>query len=120
MENREVVARINRAVPDILLVGFGMPLQEKWIAENRAGLDASVIMTVGAAFDYLAGEVRRAPRWATTRGLEWLGRLLVEPHRLWRRYLIGNPLFFWRVFLQKLKLPGRNDGSYRKYDSAKK
>lgn len=109
-ENREVVARINQAAADILLVGFGMPLQEKWIEENRAGLDASVIMTVGAAFDYLAGEVRRAPRWATTRGLEWLGRLLVEPRRLWRRYLIGNPLFFWRVFLHTFGLQRESDG----------
>lgn len=102
VENRETIERINRTGANVLLIGFGMPLQERWIAENRARLDADVIMTMGAGFDYLAGEVWRAPSWATGCGLEWLGRLLVEPRRLWKRYLIGNPLFFWRVFLQKL------------------
>jgi N-acetylglucosaminyldiphosphoundecaprenol N-acetyl-beta-D-mannosaminyltransferase len=101
-ENQELISRINQAKPDILLVGFGMPIQEKWIEENRQDLNVSVVMTVGAAFDYLAGEVRRVPQWATGNGLEWLGRLLVEPRRLWRRYIIGNPVFFWRIYLQKI------------------
>ncbi len=103
-ENEAFIQAINSAKPDILLVGFGMPLQEKWIMENFERLDVKVVMPVGAAFDYVSGNVRRAPRWMTEHGLEWLGRLIIEPRRLWKRYIIGIPLFFWRVFLQKFGL----------------
>lgn len=96
-ENRAVVAHINSVRPHLLLVGFGMPLQERWLYENWHDLHVNVALPVGAAFDYLAGVVPRAPRWMTDHGLEWLGRLLIEPRRLWRRYLIGNPLFLWRL-----------------------
>ncbi len=96
-ENREVIRTINLSRPDILVVGFGMPLQEYWLSDNWAQLEATIGITVGAALDYLAGEVIRAPSWMTDYGLEWLGRLLIEPRRLWRRYLIGNPLFFWHL-----------------------
>lgn len=108
-ENEAVIAKINRLSPDLLLVGFGMPLQERWLAENLQRLNVRVALPVGAAFDYVSGEVRRAPRWMTDHGLEWLGRLVIEPRRLWKRYLIGIPLFFWRVLLQRLgllRLPG--------------
>ena len=100
-ENAAVIEAINAAKPDVLIVGFGMPVQEHWLEENWAAIDARVALTAGAAFDYLAGEVRRAPPWMTDHGLEWLGRLLIEPRRLWRRYLIGNPIFLWRVLLQR-------------------
>ncbi len=103
-ENEAVLARINQARPDILIVGFGMPLQEYWLEENWARIDARVALTAGAAFDYISGRLRRAPRWMTDHGLEWLGRLLIEPRRLWKRYLLGIPLFFWRVLLQRLGL----------------
>ncbi len=103
-ENEAVVAEINRLRPDILLVGFGMPLQERWLAENLQRLEVRVALPVGAAFDYVSGETRRAPRWMTDHGLEWLGRLIIEPRRLWKRYLLGIPLFFWRVLLQRLGL----------------
>lgn len=103
-ENETVIKQINQAHPDILMVGFGMPLQEKWIMENFDRLDVKVILPVGAAFDYISGNVRRAPRWMTDHGLEWLGRLIIEPRRLWKRYIIGIPLFFFRVFKQKLGL----------------
>ncbi len=103
-DNREVLARIRAARPDVLIVGLGMPLQERWLLENWAAIDAHVVIPVGAAIDYLAGEVVRAPRWMTDRGLEWLGRLVIEPRRLWRRYLIGNPLFFFRIIKQRLGL----------------
>lgn len=97
-ENRSVVDRINKFHPDILVLGFGMPLQEKWIIENITSLNSTIFFPAGALFDYLSGEILRAPRWMTDNGLEWLGRLFVEPRRLWKRYVIGNPLFFWRIF----------------------
>lgn len=103
-ENEAVLRLIAQAQPDILLVGFGMPVQEQWIKENDEHLPAHVIFTVGAAFDYLSGELKRAPAWMTEHGLEWLGRMLIEPKRLWRRYVVGNPLFIGRVLLQRLGL----------------
>jgi N-acetylglucosaminyldiphosphoundecaprenol N-acetyl-beta-D-mannosaminyltransferase len=107
-ENEAVISSINQASPDILFVGFGMPMQEKWIMENFDRLNVKVFLPVGAAFDYISGNVPRAPRWMTDHGLEWLGRLIIEPRRLWKRYLIGIPLFYFRVLKQKfglLKLP---------------
>lgn len=103
-ENLAVLEEIHKCKPDILVVGFGMPLQEKWIYENWDDLEFKVVMPVGALFDYLSGNVRRAPAWVTNHGLEWLGRMLIEPHRLWKRYVIGNPLFYYRVLKQKLGL----------------
>jgi N-acetylglucosaminyldiphosphoundecaprenol N-acetyl-beta-D-mannosaminyltransferase len=100
-ENDAVIEHINAASPDLLLVGMGMPLQERWLRDNIQRLDVHVAMPVGALFDYLSGRIRRPPRWMTTHGLEWLGRLIIEPRRLWRRYLIGNPLFVYRVLKQR-------------------
>jgi len=104
VENDAVVRAINAARPNVLLVGFGMPLQEKWLLENWKRLDGNVALPVGAALDYMAGATPRGPRWMRDHGLEWLARLLIEPRRLWRRYLIGNPLFLWRVLLQRAGL----------------
>ena len=100
-ENTAVIHQINAAQPDILVVGFGMPLQERWLSENWADLNATVTLTGGAVFDYVSGELQRAPKWMTDNGLEWLGRLLIEPRRLWKRYVVGNPLFLWRVLKQR-------------------
>lgn len=107
--NRAVLERVNDAGPDILLVGFGMPVQEEWIAANRAAIEARVVLSAGAAFDYVSGSLRRPPRWMTSRGLEWLGRLLIEPRRLAGRYLLGNPAFLARVVRQRMRrsLSGR-------------
>ncbi len=91
------IAQINRARPDILLVGMGTPKQEKWIARHRSMLAVPVVWAVGGLFDFLSGRIPRGPRWMTQHGLEWLCRLMIEPHRLWRRYLLGNPRFLWRV-----------------------
>lgn len=96
-ENQAVIAEINAVRPDILVLGFGMPLQESWLQANWDQIDANIALTGGAVFDYISGELTRAPRWMTDNGLEWLGRLLIEPGRLWRRYLVGNPLFLYRV-----------------------
>lgn len=101
-ENQAIIQAINSVKPHILLVGFGMPLQELWLIENWDSINVNVALPVGALLDYVAGEVFRAPRWMTDNGLEWFGRLLIEPKRLWRRYLIGNPLFFWRVLKQRI------------------
>ena len=100
-ENEAVLAQIAVARPDILLVGMGMPTQERWIYENRERLEAIVTMTGGAVFDYVSGQLKRPPALFTATGFEWLGRLLIEPRRLWRRYLIGNPLFLWRVLRRR-------------------
>jgi N-acetylglucosaminyldiphosphoundecaprenol N-acetyl-beta-D-mannosaminyltransferase len=101
-ENEAVLRKVNAARPDILIVGMGMPLQERWLMENRHRLDAGVALTGGAVFDYVSGGLRRGPRLLTDNGFEWLARLLVEPRRLWRRYLLGNPLFLLRVLGQRL------------------
>ena len=101
-ENEAVVEGINALAPDLLVVGLGMPLQERWLMENRSRLDFGVALTGGAAFDYVSGELRRGPRLLTQHGFEWVARLIVEPRRLWRRYLLGNPLFVWRVLRQSV------------------
>ena len=101
-ENESVIEGINAARPDILVVGFGMPRQERWLMENWDRVDANVTLTGGAVFDYVSGRLRRGPRLLTDYGFEWLARLLVEPARLWRRYLVGNPVFVLRVLRQRL------------------
>ena len=103
-ENEEVIREINASNPDILIMGFGMPLQEQWLMENWDRLEANIALTGGAVFDYVSDNLRRAPRWMTNHGLEWLGRLIIEPSRLWRRYIIGNPIFLWRILLQRFGL----------------
>ncbi len=102
-ENEAVLARISAADPDVLVVGFGMPLQERWLAANRDHLGSGVALAGGAVFDYVSGRARRGPRLLTDNGLEWLARLLLEPRRLWRRYVIGNPLFVARVLRERLR-----------------
>lgn len=98
-ENQSVVALINHCRPDVLLTSFGMPLQESWLRENWNDIDARIALPGGACLDYMAGKLKRPPKWMTNYGFEWLGRLYYEPRRLWKRYLIGNPLFFLRLFL---------------------
>ena len=86
------------------MLGLECLAQEKWLVENWDDLNVRIAMTGGAVFDFISGEVPRAPRWMTDHGLEWLGRLILEPRRMWRRYLLGNPIFLWRVLLQRLGL----------------
>ena len=95
-----VVEDINARRPDIVLVGMGTPKQELWVAQNAARLETDVVWTVGALFDYVSGRVPRAPRWLADNGLEWIFRLAIEPQRMWRRYLLGNPVFISRVMAQ--------------------
>lgn len=103
-ENQAIIQKINALKPNILVLGFGMPLQEDWLMKNWERLEANVALTGGAVFDYISGKLQRAPRWMTDYNLEWLGRLMIEPGRLWSRYLIGNPLFFFRLFKQRFGL----------------
>src|SRR3954470_12720182 len=102
-EEAAIVADINRAAPDVVWVGIGVPKQEKWMARLRDRLDAPVLIGVGAAFDFHAGLIPQAPAWMQRAGLEWAFRLAQEPGRLWRRYLRYNPRFvlgFTRQFLR--------------------
>jgi N-acetylglucosaminyldiphosphoundecaprenol N-acetyl-beta-D-mannosaminyltransferase len=100
-EDAEVVDCINAAHPDVVWVGLGSPKQDLWMAMHRERLEASLLVGVGAAFDFYTGRVRQAPRWMMRIGLEWLFRLFQEPQRLWRRYLLGNPRFVVNVILQR-------------------
>jgi N-acetylglucosaminyldiphosphoundecaprenol N-acetyl-beta-D-mannosaminyltransferase len=101
-ENDRVVAEINRAKPDILILGFGMPTQEQWLRDNWHTVDAHVLLTGGAVFDYVSGRARRAPAWMIRWHLEWLFRLLQEPRRLFKRYIWGNPYFMAKICQEKL------------------
>ncbi len=114
-ENDAFIAKINDSGVRILFVGIGCPKQERWMAENRAKVDC-VMLGVGAAFDFIAGEKRHAPRFMQSMGLEWLFRLLSEPRRLWKRYLKHNPRFVWcfagqliRTRYEKLRSRYKND-----------
>jgi N-acetylglucosaminyldiphosphoundecaprenol N-acetyl-beta-D-mannosaminyltransferase len=91
---------VTAAAPDIIWVGLSSPLQEKFMAQHGSELDAGLLIGVGAAFDFHSGRVPQAPRWMQRTGLEWLFRLSTEPRRLWRRYLIQNPLFVLRTLAQ--------------------
>lgn len=96
-----ILEAIRKLRPDVLLVAMGVPRQEFWIARNLEGQHCTLPIAVGALFDFLAGAVPRAPTAIRKLRLEWLFRLIVEPGRLWRRYIVGNPLFMVRVFRQK-------------------
>lgn len=99
-EDDAVIEMINAANPDVLWVGLGSPKQDYWMARHRDRLNVPVMIGVGAAFDMHTGRIPQAPRWMQRSGLEWLFRLAAEPGRLWRRYLIYNPLFMLYVALQ--------------------
>jgi N-acetylglucosaminyldiphosphoundecaprenol N-acetyl-beta-D-mannosaminyltransferase len=111
-ESDRVVELINRARPHVLLVGFGMPVQERWVRDNAARLNANVTMVVGGFFDRLSGTVPWTPRWMTNNGMEWVYLSLRRPRRFFERYLLGNPKFVLQVLLERL---GFGDGS-RPYD----
>lgn len=101
-EEKSIIARINAAQPDYVWVGLGTPKQDLWIAANRPRLHAPVLLAVGAAFDFLAGRRRRAPRWMQRSGTEWIYRLATEPRRLARRYTATNARFVRLVTEERL------------------
>ena len=94
----EIVERINAAKPDILFVALGNPKQELWMGRNKAKLDVGAMIGVGGTFNFLAGRVKRAPRWMQKSGLEWVYRIVQEPGRLWRRYAYGLVKYSWLSF----------------------
>ena len=100
-DNPEIIDQINKAETDILLVGMGTPLQEKWISKNQQKLNVRVIIGVGGLFDFYSGKTPRAPKILRRYGLEWGYRLYKEPFRLFRRYVFGNPLFIMRILWWK-------------------
>ncbi|MBP1649319.1 MAG: glycosyl transferase, WecB/TagA/CpsF family [Bacteroidetes bacterium] len=102
-ESDRVVDMIAAARPNILFVCFGMPLQEHWSCRNLQRLAANVVLFGGSTIEYASGRKKLAPAWMSRHGMEWFYRLLQEPRRLWRRYLIGNPLFLLKVLMQLLR-----------------
>ena len=106
-----IIARVQTAAPDLLLVAYGVPAEEKWIARNRLRLGVPVMVGVGGTFDFVAGVTRRAPAWMRRTGLEWFYRLLREPWR-WRRQL-ALPKFVWLVVRQRVKRGKRGQGAQR-------
>ena len=106
--NERVIEDINAHAPRIVLVGMGTPKQELWVDRYGDRLEGAVVWTVGALFDYVSGRTPRAPRWLADNGLEWIFRLAIEPQRMWRRYLLGNPIFITRV-LSEAKRQGRDE-----------
>ncbi|MEM6401425.1 MAG: WecB/TagA/CpsF family glycosyltransferase [Cyanobacteria bacterium P01_D01_bin.116] len=101
-ELASINSKIKTTAPDILFVGLGAPKQEKWIYENYEELGVPVSLGIGVSFELVADMVQRAPLWMQKWGLEWLFRLIVEPKRLWKRYVMGNPRFMWLVIKQRL------------------
>lgn len=99
-EDEKLSTLIRESKPDIVWVGLGTPKQEQWMASHVNRLNGAVLIGVGAAFDFHAGTIKQAPRWIQRSGFEWLFRLIVEPRRLWRRYLTVIPLFILHAFLQ--------------------
>lgn len=101
-DNKAIVDAINAANPDLLWIGMTAPKQEKWTYSHWDKLDIHChVGTIGAVFDFFAGTVERAPIWWQRYGLEWLYRLLKEPKRMWRRYIIGNALFLWNMMIHE-------------------
>lgn len=99
-ESKKIISLVNHSKADILWVGVSTPKQDIWIADHKSQIKAKIAFGVGAAFDFHSGKIKRAPEWMQHAGFEWLHRLISEPKRLWRRYIIGNAQFLLIVFRQ--------------------
>jgi N-acetylglucosaminyldiphosphoundecaprenol N-acetyl-beta-D-mannosaminyltransferase len=106
-DSRPVLEALRNAQPHFLFIGMGSPRQEAWVAQHRSQL-SGVIMPVGGSFEVVAGEKKRAPRWAQRMGMEWIWRLMQDPRRLWKRYLVDDMVFL-KLFYRELRnrLPGK-------------
>ncbi|MBD2310182.1 WecB/TagA/CpsF family glycosyltransferase [Desertifilum sp. FACHB-1129] len=101
----EIIDIINRSGATVLGVGVGAPKQEKWIAKHKHRMpNVKIFLAIGATIDFEAGNIKRAPKWMSEVGMEWLYRLVSEPARLWKRYLVEDTRFFWLVLKQKMNL----------------
>ncbi|MBQ7679565.1 MAG: WecB/TagA/CpsF family glycosyltransferase [Butyrivibrio sp.] len=98
IEDRQLCEEINRLHPDFIWVGIGAPKQELWMADHQEKLHGAVMLGVGAGFNFFAGTLAKAPRWMENAGIEWIFRLIKEPRRLWKRYLIGGMKFLFYSF----------------------
>ena len=102
-DNKAIIDAINAANPDLLWIGMTAPKQEKWTYSHWNELNIHChVGTIGAVFDFFAGTYKRAPQWWQEHSLEWLYRLIKEPKRMWRRYVLGNPLFLWNITLEAI------------------
>ena len=102
-DNKAIVDAINATNPDLLWIGMTAPKQEKWTYSHWEELNIHChVGTIGAVFDFYAGTAKRAPLWWQQHSLEWLYRLCIEPKRMWRRYVIGNPLFLWNIAKERM------------------
>jgi len=99
-EEADLTSQVQAAAPDVLWVGLSTPKQERWMSDHHLKLNVPVILGVGAAFDMNSGRLKRAPAWMRESGLEWFYRLLSEPRRLWRRYLVTIPQSVWSISLE--------------------
>jgi N-acetylglucosaminyldiphosphoundecaprenol N-acetyl-beta-D-mannosaminyltransferase len=97
-ESAAVIAAINQSKADIVLIGLGSPLQERWLYRHQHHITASRALAVGGLFDFYSGRLSRAPRWIRALGMEWVWRLWQEPCAKWRRYVIGNPAYLFRLW----------------------
>lgn len=104
-DTQQVIDNINQSKANFLFVAMGAPAQEKWINKNAEQLNCNVMLAVGGLFDFNSGNIPRAPMIFRKIGMEWVWRLLQEPGRMWRRYIIGNPLFLYRVFRHGKTMP---------------
>ncbi len=102
-ESERIVKMVNDSGTDILFVGVGAPKQEKWAAQYMAQLDVGPILGVGASFDFAAGTIQRAPKWLQRIGMEWSWRLMQEPSRLWKRYILKDSQFLWLMVRELMK-----------------
>lgn len=102
-EDVEIINKINQLDPDIIWIGLGAPKQEIWMSEHVSKIKSSIIFGVGAAFNFHAGTVKRAPLWMQNHGIEWLHRLIKEPRRLWKRYLVTNVVFLVSLIFYRNK-----------------
>lgn len=103
-DNEQIIKIVNKIKPDVLFVGMTAPKQEKWAFHNFNRLEAFHICCIGAVFDFYAGTIKRAPNWMIKIGFEWFYRLCKEPKRMWKRYIIGNTIFVWRILNKKIKV----------------
>jgi N-acetylglucosaminyldiphosphoundecaprenol N-acetyl-beta-D-mannosaminyltransferase len=102
-DNEAMILAVNSFQPDVLFIGMTAPKQEKWAYEHFNSLQAKHVCCIGAVFDFYAGTVNRPPKWMINMGLEWLGRLIKEPKRMWHRYLVSSPVIIKDALLYKLK-----------------